>query len=177
MSTATFGAGCFWCIEAVFAELKGVEHVKSGYSGGSIKNPSYREVCTGRTGHAEVVSIDFDPEIISYAELLEVFWSVHDPTTLNRQGGDVGTQYRSVIFYHDEAQRELAELSKEAASESGVWKDQIVTEISAFSAFFPAEEYHDNYFALNGDQPYCAAVVRPKVEKFRHLFAAKLKRE
>ncbi len=177
MSTATFGAGCFWCIEAVFAELKGVEHVKSGYSGGSIKNPSYREVCTGRTGHAEVVSIDFDPDIISYAELLEVFWSVHDPTTLNRQGGDVGTQYRSVIFYHDEAQRELAELSKEAASESGVWKDPIVTEISAFSAFFPAEEYHDNYFALNGDQPYCAAVVRPKVEKFRHLFAAKLKRE
>lgn len=177
MSTATFGAGCFWCIEAVFAELKGVERVKSGYSGGTIKNPSYREVCTGRTGHAEVVSIEFDPEIIGYAELLEVFWTVHDPTTLNRQGGDVGTQYRSVIFYHDEYQKTIAEISKEAADESGSWNDPIVTEIAPFTAFYPAEDYHDNYFALNGDQPYCSAVVRPKVEKFRHLFAAKLKRE
>lgn len=177
MHTATLGAGCFWCVEAVFAELKGVKSVKSGYSGGTIKNPSYREVCTGRTGHAEVVSIEYDPNEISYAELLEVFWAVHDPTTLNRQGGDVGTQYRSVIFYHDQEQREIAELSKETANESGLWKDPIVTEIAAFSAFYPAEDYHDNYFALNGDQPYCAAVVRPKVEKFRHLFAAKLKRK
>jgi peptide-methionine (S)-S-oxide reductase len=175
MEIATFGAGCFWCVEAVFLDLKGVTSVKSGYSGGHIKNPAYKEVCTGRTGHAEVVQINFNPDEISYAELLEVFWKIHDPTTLNKQGGDVGTQYRSAIFYHSDEQKRIATLSKEAADESGVWADPIVTEITAFDSFYPAEEYHDNYFALNGEQPYCAAVVRPKVDKFRKLFAEKLK--
>lgn len=172
---ATLGAGCFWCVEAVFQKIKGVERVQSGYSGGQIKNPSYREVCTGRTGHAEVVQIEFAPEVVTFAELLQVFFTVHDPTTLNRQGGDVGTQYRSAIFYHTEAQRSIAEKAKIAASESGDWKDAIVTEIVAFDVFYPAEDYHNNYFNLNGDQPYCAAVVRPKVEKFIKRFNAMLK--
>ncbi|MBI1267291.1 MAG: peptide-methionine (S)-S-oxide reductase MsrA [Cryomorphaceae bacterium] len=175
MELATLGAGCFWCVEAVFLDLNGVESVKSGYSGGHIKNPAYKEVCTGRTGHAEVVQIAYDPEIISFGEILEVFWMVHDPTTLNRQGADVGTQYRSAIFYHNDDQKEVAELAKATADESGDWAAPIVTEISAFEVFYPAEDYHNNYFALNGDQPYCSAVVRPKVEKFRKLFKDKLK--
>lgn len=172
---ATLGAGCFWCVEAVFQKIKGVERVQSGYSGGHIKNPGYREVCTGRTGHAEVVQIEFDPNIVSFAELLMVFFTVHDPTTLNRQGGDVGTQYRSAIFYHSESQRATAEKAKIAASESGDWKDPIVTEITAFETFYSAEDYHNNYFNLNSEQPYCAAVVRPKVEKFTKRFNDLLK--
>lgn len=175
MEFATLGAGCFWCVEAVFLDLKGVDRVQSGYSGGHIKNPAYKEVCTGRTGHAEVVHIEFDPEVISFGELLEVFWKVHDPTTLNRQGADVGTQYRSVIFYHSEEQKTVAELGKKIANESGSWADPVITEISAFDNFYPAEDYHNNYFALNGEAPYCSAVVRPKVEKFRKMFSEKLK--
>ncbi len=175
MELATLGAGCFWCVEAVFLDLNGVESVKSGYSGGHIKNPAYKEVCTGRTGHAEVVQIAYDQKIISFGEILEVFWMVHDPTTLNRKGADVGTQYRSAIFYHNEEQKEVAELAKTTADESGDWSSPIVTEITAFEVFYPAEYYHNNYFALNGDQPYCSAVVRPKVEKFRKLFKDKLK--
>ncbi len=172
---ATLGAGCFWCIEAVFQKLKGVNSVKSGYSGGHIKNPAYKEVCTGRTGHAEVVHIEFDASVISFSELLTVFFTVHDPTTLNRQGADVGTQYRSAVFYHNEGQRSQAELAIKVANDSGDWNSPIVTEVSAFEVFYPAEDYHDNYFELNGDQPYCAAVVRPKVEKFKKNFAEKLK--
>lgn len=175
MEIATLGAGCFWCIEAVFQRINGVERVQSGYTGGHIKNPGYREVCTGRTGHAEVVQIEFDPKVVSFAELLEVFFTVHDPTTLNRQGGDVGTQYRSAIFYHTEEQRTTAEKAKIAASESGDWSGDIVTEVTAFEVFYPAEDYHNDYFNLNGDQPYCAAVVRPKVEKFTKRFKELLK--
>ncbi|MCH2198100.1 MAG: peptide-methionine (S)-S-oxide reductase MsrA [Flavobacteriales bacterium] len=175
MSVATFGAGCFWCVEAVFDQLKGVSSVKSGYSGGHIKNPAYREVCSGRTGHAEVIQITYDPKIISYAELLQVLFATHNPTTLNRQGADVGTQYRSAIFYHDEEQKRLAELAIEAGNQSGVWEDPIVTEVTAFSEFYPAEDYHTDYFELNGDQPYCRAVIRPKVDKFKVQFAELLK--
>lgn len=172
---ATLGAGCFWCVEAVFQQLNGVINVKSGYSGGHIKNPAYKEVCTGRTGHAEVVHIEYDSSIVPFSDILTVFFTVHDPTTLNRQGADVGTQYRSVIFFHDEHQRERAELAIKSANESGDWSSPIVTEVSAFEVFYPAEDYHDNYYGLNGDQPYCAAVVRPKVEKFKKNFAEKLK--
>ncbi len=175
MSVATFGAGCFWCVEAVFDQLKGVSSVKSGYSGGHIKNPAYREVCSGRTGHAEVIQITYDPNVISYAELLQVLFATHNPTTLNRQGADVGTQYRSAIFYHDEEQKRLAELAIEAGNQSGVWEDPIVTEVTAFSEFYPAEDYHTDYFELNGDQPYCRAVIRPKVDKFKVQFAELLK--
>jgi peptide-methionine (S)-S-oxide reductase len=172
---ATLGAGCFWCVEAVFQGLRGVDSAISGYSGGQIKNPSYKEVCAGTTGHAEVVQIIFDPSVLSYADLLEVFFSVHDPTTLNRQGGDVGTQYRSVIFYHSEAQRATGEKAIQAANESGQWKEVLVTELSPFSNFYKAEDYHQDYFALNGEQPYCQMVVRPKVEKFRKQFRDKLR--
>lgn len=174
--TATFGAGCFWCVEAVFAELKGVQSVTSGYSGGDVRNPSYREVCTGRTGHAEVVQIVYDPDTISFSELLEVFWQTHDPTTLNRQGADAGTQYRSAIFYHTEKQRELAEAYKQKLDASGAFPDPIVTEISPFRNFYPAEDYHQNYFSQNGEQPYCRMVIRPKMDKFRKVFADKLKK-
>lgn len=175
LETATFGAGCFWCVEAVFDRINGVDSVRSGYAGGAVINPSYREVCTGRTGHAEVVQVYFDPKVVTYADLLQVFFTVHDPTTLNRQGGDVGTQYRSVVFFHSEIQRELATAAIQAAGESGVWADPIVTEVAGFSNFFPAEDYHTSYFELNGDQPYCAAVVRPKVEKFERRFVELLK--
>jgi len=171
---ATIGAGCFWCVEAVFQRLKGVEKVISGYMGGEIKNPSYREVCTGRTGHAEVVQITFDPEIISYEELLEVFWKTHDPTTLNRQGNDVGTQYRSVVFYHSEAQKQIAEAYKAQLNESGTFSNPIVTEISPASAFYEAEDYHQDYFNQNGAQPYCSIIIAPKVEKLRRQFADKV---
>ena len=173
---ATFGAGCFWCVEAVFLSLKGVISVQSGYSGGYTENPTYKEVCTGNTGHAEVVQIEFDPAVISYAELLEVFWQVHDPTTLNRQGGDVGTQYRSSVFYHSENQRKEAEFYKKRLSDEKVWKDPIVTEIVPFKVFYKAEDYHQDYFANNPNQPYCAMVVAPKLQKFKKAFAAKLKK-
>ncbi|MFZ6051487.1 peptide-methionine (S)-S-oxide reductase MsrA [Halocola ammonii] len=174
LEKATLGAGCFWCVEAVFQRLEGVEKVLSGYSGGHVKNPAYREVCTGRTGHAEVVQVHFDPSVISFAEILEVFFATHDPTTLNRQGGDVGTQYRSAIFYHSDEQKEIAEKSKAAANESGDWSDPIVTEITAFDTFYEAEGGHQNYFNEHGEQPYCQMVIRPKVEKFKEKFRAKL---
>ncbi len=175
MKKATFGAGCFWCVEAVFSQLKGVEAVKSGYSGGNIKNPAYREVCTGRTGHAEVVQITYNPKEISFQELLSVFWETHDPTTLNQQGADKGTQYRSVIFYHDDEQRELAEKSKQAAEESGLYQE-VVTEISPFTEFYPAEIEHADYYVQNQEQPYCKFVIKPKMDKFEKRFAALLKK-
>lgn len=171
---ATFGAGCFWCVEAVFQNLKGVLSVVSGYSGGKIKDPTYREVCSGLTGHAEVARIEFDPETISYSQLLEVFWTTHDPTTLNRQGHDRGTQYRSVIFYHDEAQRQEAEISVKAVAER-IWDDPIVTEIVPAEVFYPAENYHQNYYNDNPTNGYCRAVINPKVNKMRSHFAHLLK--
>ena len=172
---ATFGAGCFWCIEACFKGLKGVISVQSGYSGGAKANPTYEEVCTGKTGHAEVARIVYDPAQISYDELLEAFWYVHDPTQLNRQGNDIGTQYRSVIFYHDDEQRELAEKYKKRLTEEGVWDNPIVTEIVKLNNFYPAEDYHNNYLELHPENAYCQAVVRPKVDKFRKAFSKKLK--
>lgn len=175
--TATFGAGCFWCTEAQFQLLNGIISVTSGYSGGNVKNPSYREVCTGRTGHAEVSQIVYDTSKISYEELLEAFWKAHDPTQLNRQGNDTGTQYRSVIFYHNEKQRLLAEQYKKLQDASGAFDAPIVTEIVPFTAFYKAEDYHQNYFNENGEQPYCRFVVAPKVEKFKKVFKGKLKDE
>ena len=176
MDTITFGAGCFWCVEAIFSDLNGVDKVISGYAGGTVKNPSYKEVCTGNTGHAEVCQVIYNPEIITYKELLEVFWQVHDPTTLNRQGGDVGTQYRSAIFYHTNEQKEIAEEYKKVLNNEKVFPNPIVTEITAFTNFYPAEDYHQDYFELNGENPYCQAVVRPKLEKFRKVFKDKLKK-
>lgn len=175
MEKATFGAGCFWCTEAVFQRLNGVESVEPGFSGGHVKNPAYREVVAGRTGHAEVAHITFDPAVISFEELLEVFWKTHDPTTLNRQGNDVGTHYRSVIFYHDEEQKQAAEQMKAAMEEEGIWADPIVTEIVPFEHFYPAEDYHRNYFNMNQEQPYCSFVIKPKVEKLERVFANRLK--
>lgn len=175
IEVATLGAGCFWCVEAVFSELNGVQKVVSGYSGGHIKNPAYREVCEGRTGHAEVVQVYFDSTIITFPEILEVFWLTHDPTTLNRQGADVGTQYRSAIFYHSEKQKEIAELLKDKLNKAQIYPAPVVTEITEFTNFYPAEDYHQNYYANNGDQPYCQAVIRPKMDKFRKVFAQKLK--
>ena len=170
---ATLAGGCFWCLEAVYDDLQGVVSVESGYSGGSAPNPSYQAVCTGATGHAEVVQVTFDPEMISFEELLHVFFAVHDPTTLNRQGADIGTQYRSAIFYHSEAQKETAKrVIAEVASQ---WTNPIVTEVAAFEKFYVAEDYHQEYFANNPNQPYCAAVVAPKVQKFRKKFEFKLK--
>ena len=174
--TATFGGGCFWCIEAIFLELKGVKEVASGYSGGARENPTYEQVCSGATGHAEVVRVIYDPAVITYDELLEVFWSIHDPTTLNRQGADVGTQYRSVVFYHNEQQRVLAEGYKSKLNASGVFQDPVVTEISSLQNFYPAEKYHQNYYNENSSQPYCTFVIRPKMEKFRKVFSDKLNR-
>ncbi len=176
MKKATFGSGCFWCTEAVFQKLEGVESVISGYAGGKIKNPTYREICSGLTGHAEVVQVMYDETKISYQELLEVFWKTHDPTTLNRQGNDVGTQYRSVIFYHDQQQKELAETYKQHLDESGIFQDPIVTEISPYTDFYSAEDYHQDYFNNNQSQPYCAFVIKPKVEKVEQLFKEKLKK-
>ena len=173
--TATFGNGCFWCTEAVFQELKGVLKVTSGYSGGTVKNPTYKEVCTGLTGHAECLQIIYDPSVISFEELLEVFWKTHDPTTLNRQGNDAGTQYRSVIFYHNEKQKQLAEHYKKELDDARVFDKPIVTEITAFDVFYPAENYHQEYYNRNGQEPYCQYVIRPKVEKFRKVFREKLK--
>jgi peptide-methionine (S)-S-oxide reductase len=173
-SIATFGAGCFWCIEACFSELTGVQLVLSGYMGGQSTNPTYKDICTGTTGHAEVAQVIFDPLQISYEELLEVFWFVHDPTTLNRQGNDVGTQYRSVVFFHSDEQRAMAEFYKNKLAESGAYSKPIVTEISPATRFYVAEDYHQGYFNDNPNQPYCAAVVRPKVDKFRKAFSEKL---
>ena len=171
---ATFGAGCFWCVEAVFQELKGVLKVESGYMGGAIPNPTYREVCTGTTGHAEVTRITFDPTVISYEELLEVLWTTHDPTTLNRQGADAGTQYRSAIFYNSDEQKSKAEKSKKEVATT-IWDSPIVTEIVAADTFYPAEEYHQDYYALNPNAGYCRAVISPKVAKVRATFTDKLK--
>jgi peptide-methionine (S)-S-oxide reductase len=176
LEVATFGAGCFWCTEAVFLNVKGVTKVVSGYTGGKVKNPTYREVCSGLTGHAEVTQITYDPAVVSFEDLLEVFWNTHDPTTLNKQGADEGTQYRSAVFYADENQKQKAEAYKKQLEESRVFKKPIVTEITALSAFYPAEDYHQNYYSLNPNQGYCQYVIRPKVEKFKKQFADKLKR-
>ena len=172
---ATLGGGCFWCLEAVYKELRGVEGVVSGYAGGWVENPTYRQVCDGTTGHAEVVQITFDPSAVSYLELLEVFFTIHDPTTLNRQGGDVGTQYRSAVFYHTPAQRETAEQAVAAFTAARVWDAPIVTEVVPLETFYPAEDYHQDYFENNASQPYCRAVVAPKVSKFRKQFLERLK--
>ena len=172
---AILGAGCFWCIETIFQELKGVSTVQSGYSGGTIKNPSYKEVCNGTTGHAEVAKVEFDPSVISFTEILEVFWKVHDPTTLNRQGGDVGTQYRSAIFFTSDTQRKLAEEYKTKLDKAGAYANSIVTEITPLDTFYPAEDYHNDYFNLHGEEQYCRLVIQPKVDKFKSVFADKIK--
>lgn len=175
LETATLGGGCFWCTEAVYLELNGVVEVKPGYSGGHVKNPTYKEVCTEATGHAEVVQITFDPEIVSFTEILEVFFVTHDPTTLNRQGNDVGTQYRSAIFYHSEKQKQTALKVIELLEKEKAYNKPIVTEVTRFDTFYVAEDYHINYFARNKNQPYCQYVVAPKVEKFRKVFKEKMK--
>ena len=172
---ATFGAGCFWCIEAAFDALKGVKVAESGYSGGFTSKPTYKEICTGKSGHAEVVRVLYYPNIISYKELLEVFWTMHDPTTLNRQGADIGTQYRSVIFYHNEHQKKQAEEYKEELGLAKIWDSPIVTEISPLINYFPAENYHQEYYSLNKTQPYCNMVITPKMEKFKKVFKKRLK--
>ncbi len=170
---ATFGGGCFWCTEAIFQRLKGVEKVVSGYSGGFVENPTYKQICEGNTGHAEVIQISFDPKRISYGEILEVFWKTHDPTTLNRQGNDVGPQYRSVVYFHNDSQKHAAEAGLKKIS--GMFDRPVVTEISPLGVFYPAEAYHQNYFNQNGGQSYCAFVIKPKVEKFEKSFKDKLK--
>jgi peptide-methionine (S)-S-oxide reductase len=175
LALATFGNGCFWCTEAIFQRLKGVSKVVSGYAGGKVKKPTYKEVCSGLTGHAEVIQITYDPKVITFPELLEVFWQTHDPTTLNRQGADVGTQYRSVVFYHTPEQKQLAEAYKKKLNESGAFDKPIVTEISPISEYYPAEDYHQNYYNLNGEAPYCSYVIQPKIDKFKKVFKAKLK--
>lgn len=174
--TATLGGGCFWCSEAVFDSLKGVEEVVSGYSGGHVENPTYQEVCGGGTGHAEVINVNFDPEVISFREVLQIFFATHDPTTLNRQGNDLGTQYRSAVFYHSESQKETAEEVIREITEEEIYDDPIVTEVTEFSVFYRAEDYHQDYFANNAEQPYCTAVVAPKVAKFRKIFFDRLKK-
>jgi len=174
--TATFGTGCFWCTEAIYKELDGVISVMPGYSGGHTENPTYGEVCSGETGHAEATQVVYDPSKISYDELLEVFFKTHDPTSLNRQGNDVGTQYRSVIFYHNDEQKRLAEKYKTELDRSGAWDKPIVTEIAPLKKFYPAENYHHDYYEYNKDKnPYCSFVIRPKLEKFRKVFKEKLK--
>jgi peptide-methionine (S)-S-oxide reductase len=172
---ATLGGGCFWCLEAVFELAEGVEQVKSGYAGGDAPNPTYREVCAGTTGHAEVVQVTFDPQVISYREVLEIFFTVHDPTQLNRQGNDVGTQYRSAVFHHSDEQAMTARSVIEELEGEGLWDDPIVTEVTPLAVFHPADDYHDEYFRRNGDQPYCQFVVAPKVVKFRQKFAHRLR--
>jgi peptide-methionine (S)-S-oxide reductase len=172
---ATFGGGCFWCLEAVFLELHGVQSVKSGYAGGSAPDPTYKQVCAGTTGHAEVVQLRFDPSAIDYADLVRIFFAIHDPTTRDRQGNDVGTQYRSIILYADEAQREIATAILKEVEAEGVYDDPIVTQIEPLEKFWPAEDYHDDYFRRNPNQPYCAVVVGPKVAKFRKRFKDRLK--
>ena len=175
---ATFGNGCFWCTEAVFQQINGVIKVTSGYSGGTMENPDYKTVCSGTTGHAECLQIEFDADIVGYDQLLEVFWKTHDPTTLNRQGNDIGTQYRSIIFYHNNNQHSIATAYKEQLQQSGVYASPIVTEIEPIKIFYPAELYHQNYFNINGEQvPYCQFVVRPKIEKFKKQFTSLLKND
>ena len=173
---ATLGGGCFWCIEAVFNELEGVEKVESGYSGGTVANPTYEQVCAGRTGHAEVVQITFDPKVISYREILQVFFTVHDPTTLNRQGNDVGAQYRSVIFYHSDEQKVVAEQIIKEIDAAKIWKAPIVTQVEPFEAFYKAEDYHQEYFSENPEQPYCRVIIEPKIMKLRKQYSERLKK-
>lgn len=177
METATLGGGCFWCVEAIYQDVIGVHKVVSGYAGGTVENPTYEEVCSGTTGHAEVVQIAFDPTMISFEEILFIFWRTHDPTTLNRQGNDVGTQYRSVIYYHDEEQKKIAEQSMAETEASDLWADPIVTEIAPLPIFYEGEAYHQNYFVENPYQPYCIFVINPKVQKFRKSFRNKLRGE
>lgn len=176
LEKATFGSGCFWCSEAVFERVNGVKEVESGYAGGTVKNPTYEQVCSGATGSAEVTQINYDPDIITYDELLEIFWKTHDPTTLNRQGNDVGTQYRSVIFYHNDEQKKKAEEYKKSLDKSGSWDDPIVTEIAPYNNYTKAEDYHQNYYENNPNQGYCSFVIVPKIEKFEKVFKDKLKK-
>jgi len=171
---ATLGGGCFWCLDGIFRDLKGVEKVESGYAGGQARNPSYREVCSGTTGHAEVVQVTFDPAVITFRDLLGVFFTIHDPTTLNRQGADKGTQYRSVILYHSDEQRRIAEQVISELTDAKVWDDPIVTQVVPFTTYYPAEQYHQDYFAQNPDQPYCRVVIAPKVSKFRKRYLDRL---
>lgn len=173
--TATFGGGCFWCTEAMFAELKGVQSAVSGYSGGTVKNPSYKEVCAGTTGHAEVIQVVYDPTIITFAQLMQVFFLTHDPTTLNRQGNDIGTQYRSVVFYRNEEEKRIAQETIAEVATSGVYSDRIVTTLEPFEVFYQAEDYHQDYFSQNSNQPYCSLVINPKLMKFRKTFESLLK--
>ena len=175
LEVATLAGGCFWCIEAVFREVDGVEQVVSGYTGGSTPNPIYQQVCNGQTGHAEAVRVSFDPSKISYREILEIFFSVHDPTTLNRQGADIGTQYRSAVFYHNEQQRAIAEELIEELNEAKLWKNPIVTQVVPVNTFYPAEEYHQEYFSRHPEQGYCQMVISPKVSKFRNQWSKRLK--
>lgn len=172
---ATLGGGCFWCLEAVFLELRGVHAVRSGYAGGDVPNPTYEHVCTGKTGHAEVVQVEFDPDVITYRDLLNVFFTIHDPTTVNRQGADIGTQYRSAIFYHSPAQRTDAEKTIAELNAAQLWNHEIVTEVAPLDEFFPAEAYHDDYYRRNADKPYCQLIIAPKVLKARQKFVDKLK--
>lgn len=174
--TVTLGAGCFWCVEAIYSRVNGVISATSGYAGGTVKNPTYKEVCTGETGHAEVVQVVYDPKVIPLAKILEIYFKTHDPTTLNRQGADVGTQYRSVIFYHTEEQKKIALEVKDLLNKSGIWNDPIITIIEPFTNFYKAENYHQDYFENNTKQPYCQMVVNPKVEKFEKLFKDYLKK-
>jgi len=174
--TATLAGGCFWCLEAVYNELRGVERVISGYAGGHVPNPTYEQVCSGSTGHAEVVQVTFDPEVISYREILEVFFTIHDPTTLNRQGADVGTQYRSAIFYHSPEQEQVAREVIAATNASGIWRAPLVTQLEPLDRFYPAEGYHQNYYERNPYQPYCQVIIAPKVAKVRERYLARLKR-
>lgn len=176
IKVATFGSGCFWCTEAIFERVNGVVDVVSGYSGGTVDNPTYKQVTTGTTGHAECTQIFYDPSIISYDELLEIFWKTHDPTTPNRQGNDIGPQYRSIIFYHDDEQKQKAEFYKHKLEEEKIWSNPIVTEIVKFEKFYPAEDYHQDYYERNPYQGYCAFVITPKVEKFEKIFKDKLKK-
>ena len=177
LQTATLAGGCFWCLEAVYDEIKGVHSVESGYAGGHMDNPTYREVCNGNTGHAEVVQVHFDPNVISYKDLLNVFFAIHDPTTLNRQGADIGTQYRSAIFYHDDEQKKIAEELIKDLNSQQIWDRPIVTEVTKFDKLYVAEDYHQEYYARNRYQPYCVAVVAPKVSKFRKHFLEMLKKQ
>lgn len=175
METATLASGCFWCSEAIFKRLKGVQAIVPGYSGGHIANPTYNQVCSGNTGHAESIQITFDPRVISFEKLLEIFFALHDPTTVNQQGADIGAQYRSVIFYHNEKQRRIAEQVKVKIAKSGLYQDPIVTKIEAFANFYPAEDYHQNYYERNSDQPYCQIVIDPKIQKLVSKFKQEVK--
>jgi peptide-methionine (S)-S-oxide reductase len=177
LAVATFGAGCFWCVEAVFQRIDGVVSVESGYAGGATKNPTYEQICSGRTGHAEVCQVRYDPARVGYEELLEVFFKTHDPTTMNRQGNDSGTQYRSAIFYHTDEQKQIAETCKKTLDDEGIWEDPIVTEIAPLTKFYKAEKYHQNYYNSNQYQPYCMVVIRPKVDKLNKVFKDKLKKD